>query len=81
MERNTLIELDSINHGEYYLAQVAVDEVPSVPFFAHKSIREKYPKEEDFLAYLFRMGAATIRRCGDARNPLPQEIVEAQEAA
>jgi hypothetical protein len=76
VDRNTIITLDSINHGEYYLAQVAVDEVPSVPFFAHKSIREKYPKEDDFLAYLFRMGAATIARCGDARNPLPAEIVE-----
>jgi hypothetical protein len=76
VERKTLIQLDSINHGEYYLAQVAVDEVPSVPFFAHKSIREKYPTEEQFMAYLFRMGAATIARCGDARNPLPQEVVE-----
>ena len=76
MERQTLIQLDSINHGDYYLAQVAVNEVPCVPFFAHKSIREKYPKEDDFMAYLFRMGEATIRRCGDARNPLPPEIVE-----
>ena len=76
MERDTIIQLDSINHGEYYLAQVAVDEVPSVPFFAHKSIREKYPKEKEFMAYLFRMGRATVARCGDARNPLPQEIVE-----
>ena len=76
MARETIIQLDTINHGEFLLAQVAVDEVPSVPFFAHKSIREKYPKEDDFLAYLFRMGKATIARCGDARNPLPTEIVE-----
>jgi len=81
VERKSLIQLDSINHGEFYLAQVAVDDIPSVPFFAHKSIREKYPKEEEFMAYLFRMGEATIRRCGDARCPLPQEIVEQQEAA
>lgn len=76
MEKNHLIQLDTINHGDYYLAQVAVNGVPSVHFFAHKSIREKYPKEEDFFAYLFRMGAATIRRCGDARDPLPAELVE-----
>jgi hypothetical protein len=76
VQSNTIITLDAINHGEFYLAQVAVDEVPSVPFFAHKSIREKFPKEEDFMAYLFRMGAATIARCGDARNPFPQELVE-----
>ena len=76
MEQHSLIQLDSINHGDYYLAQVAVDEIPSVPFFVHKSIREQYPKEESFLAYLFRMGKATIARCGDARNPLPQELVE-----
>jgi hypothetical protein len=73
---NSVIQIDTINHGEFLLAQVAVDEVPCVPFFAHKSIREKFPKEEDFLAYLFRMGKATIARCGDARNPLPPEIVE-----
>jgi hypothetical protein len=76
VERNSIINLDYINHGDFILAQVAVDEVPSVPFFAHKSIREKYPKEEDFLSYLFRMGKATIARCGDARNPFPTEIVE-----
>jgi hypothetical protein len=80
VERNTIIQLDCINHGEYYLAQVACDDIPSVPFFAHKSIREKYPKEEEFLAYLFRMGKATIARCGDARNPLSQEIVEGRAA-
>lgn len=76
MEQNHLIELDSINHGDYYYARVAVNGVPSVAFFAHKSVREKFPKENDFIAYLFRMGAATIRKCGDARNPLPSEVVE-----
>lgn len=81
MENKSIILLDDINHGEFVLAQVAVNDVPSVPFFAHKSVREKFPKEEEFIAYLFRMGEATIRRCGDARNPLPQEMVEAQEAA
>jgi Leu/Phe-tRNA-protein transferase len=76
VERIGLIELDDRNHGEYYLAQLAVDNVPSVPFHVHKSVREKFPKEEDFMAYLERMAKAVIARCGDARNPLPQELVE-----
>ena len=76
MERIGLIELDGMNHGEFYLAQLAVDGVPSVPFHVHKSVREQFPKEEDFLSYLGRMAKACIARCGDARNPLPQEIVE-----
>jgi len=76
VEQKALIQLDAINHGDFYLAQVAIDGVPCVPFFAHKSIREQFPKEEDFMAYLFRMGEQTIRSCGDARNPLPAEIVE-----
>ena len=76
MEQVGLIELDTINHGEYILAQLAVDGVPSVPFHVHKSVREKFPREEDFMAYLARMAKACIRRCGDARNPFSQEIVE-----
>lgn len=76
MEKFSLIELDTINHGEYILAQLAVDDVPSVPFHVHKSVREKFPKEEDFMAYLERMAKAVIARCGDARNPLPQAVVE-----
>lgn len=76
MEKFSLIELDTINHGEYILAQLAVDDVPSVPFHVHKSVREKFPKEADFMAYLERMAKAVIARCGDARNPLPQAVVE-----
>jgi hypothetical protein len=76
VERVAILELDECNHGEFILAQIAVDGVPSVPFHAHKSIREKYPKEEDFIAYLVRMAKAVIGRCGDARNPFPQELVE-----
>jgi hypothetical protein len=76
VERIGLIELDALNHGEYYLAQLAVDDVPSVPFHVHKSVREQFPKEEQFMAYLGRMAKAVIARCGDARNPLPQAVVE-----
>jgi hypothetical protein len=75
-QRISLIELDTINHGEYYLAQLSVDGVPSVPFHVHKSIREKFPQEESFMAYLGRMAEAVIRRCGDARNPFSQAQVE-----
>ena len=76
MEKIGIIEIDTMSHGEYILAQLAVDGVPSVPFHVHKSVREKFPKEEDFLAYLGRMAKAVIARCGDARNPLPQAVVE-----
>jgi hypothetical protein len=80
VEKFGIIELDTFNHGEYILAQIAVDEVPSVPFHVHKSVREKFPKEEDFLAYLGRMAKACIQRCGDARNPFPQELVEGAQS-
>jgi hypothetical protein len=80
VERIGIIELNSINHGEFYLAQLSVDDVPSVPFHVHKSVREQFPKEEDFMAYLGRMAKACIARCGDARNPLPQEIVEGAQS-
>jgi len=76
VEKIGIIEIDTMSHGEYILAQLAVDGVPSVPFHVHKSVREKFPKEEDFLAYLGRMAKAVIARCGDARNPLPQAVVE-----
>jgi len=76
VEKIGIIEIDDLNHGEYVLAQLAVDGVPSVPFHVHKSVREKFPKEEEFLAYLGRMAKAVIARCGDARNPLPQAVVE-----
>jgi hypothetical protein len=74
--RIALIELDTINHGEYYLAQLAVDGVPSVPFHVHKSVREQFPQEESFMDYLGRMAEAVIRRCGDARNPFPEAVVQ-----
>lgn len=76
MEQTGIVQLDGINHGEYYLAQLAVADELSVPFFVHKSIRERYPKEEDFFSYLVRMAKATIARCGDARNPFSTELVE-----
>jgi hypothetical protein len=76
VEKIGIVEIDTINHGEYILAQLAVDGVLSVPFHVHKSIRETFPKEEEFMAYLKRMAKAVIMRCGDARNPLPQAVVE-----
>jgi hypothetical protein len=76
VEQIAVIELDGLNHGEFYLAQLAVNDVPSVPFHVHKSVREQFPKEQDFMAYLGRMAKAVIARCGDARNPLPPAIVE-----
>jgi len=76
VEKIRIIEIDTMNHGEFILAQLAIDGVPSVPFHVHKSVREKFPKEEDFISYLGRMAKAVIVRCGDARNPLPQAVVE-----
>jgi len=48
VEKIGIIEIDDLNHGEYVLAQLAVDGVPSVPFHVHKSVREKFPKKKNF---------------------------------
>lgn len=80
VEQTALLLRDEINYGEFILAQLAVDDVPSVPFFVHKSVREQFPKEEEFMAYLTRQAKAVIKRCGDVRNPFPQELVEGRAA-
>lgn len=57
--------------GEYYDAQLAVDGVLSPAMEVHASVREAYPREEDFLSYLARSAETMIRIYGDARHPLP----------
>lgn len=75
-----ILNIDDSHAGEYYLVEGVVDDgksfVKSVPFCVRKSVREQFPKEEEFMAYLKRMAKAVIARCGDARNPLPQAVVE-----
>lgn len=79
MER-IVLNIDESHAGEYYLVEGVIDSgdsfQKSVPFCVRKSVREQFPKEEQFLEYLKRMTIAVIRRCGDARNPLPQAVVE-----
>ena len=80
MER-IVLNIDALNGGEYYLVEGVVDHgdhfEKSVPFSVHKSLRkEKFTDEESFIAYLGRMTKAVIGRCGDARNPLPEAVVE-----
>jgi len=76
-----ILNIDALNGGEFYLVEGVVDYgdhfEKSVPFSVHKSLRkEKFTDEERFTQYLARMVKAVIARCGDARNPLPQQIVE-----
>lgn len=80
-----ILNIDSLNGGEFYLVEGVLDHgnsfMKSVPFSVHKSIRkEKFPEEEQFIAYLQRMVKAVIARCGDARNPLPQAVIEGAQS-
>ena len=76
-----LTTIDEMSGGEFVIVEAVWENgnsfMKSVPFSVHKSVRrEKFPKEEDWIAYLKRMAKAVIARCGDARNPFPQELVE-----
>jgi hypothetical protein len=80
-----ILNVDALNGGEFFIVEGIVDYgdhfEKSVPFSVHKSIRkEKFTDEKHFLAYLGRMARAVIARCGDARNPFPQELVEGAQS-
>lgn len=71
-----LLELDTWpDENGWLTARVAVDGIPSIPFQFHKSVREQFVSDDDLLAYLCRQGEAVIHRCGDARNPFSEEMV------
>jgi hypothetical protein len=67
--------------GEYYDAQLAVDGVLAPAMEVHRSVREQYPKEADFMQYLARSAGTMIQLYGDARHPqhaaLPEELAMA----
>ena len=66
--------------GEGWMeAQLGVDDVLCVPFQYHLSQVENMtqPELEQFLE---RQARAYISRYGDAREPKPEELVQAQEA-
>ncbi len=71
-----LLELDVWpDENGWRMARVAVNGVPSIPFQFHNSVKETFKSEDEFMGFLCRQGEAVIQRCGDARNPLPQEMV------
>jgi hypothetical protein len=71
-----VVKLNDTKYGEYIEAEVIVDYgstfLKSLPFMISKEHQVKtFPKREDFLAYVGRMGKAMIAQLGDARFPLP----------
>lgn len=54
--------------GEWWLAQVAVDDQLAVPFSFHKTVREQMGTDLAFMDYLERQGKALLQAYGDARQ-------------
>jgi hypothetical protein len=72
-----VIKLNDTTYGDYIEAEVVIDHgktfEKSLPFMISKEHQVKtFPKKEDFLAYVGRMGKAMIAQLGDARFPLPK---------
>lgn len=64
--RHELICLET--HGDLYLAQFAVDGHLTESFWVHKSIREAFPREEDFMAKLTAYADTMYEQYGDIRE-------------
>ena len=81
MEQVIITKLDELSHGEFIEAEVVVDHgsrfEKSLPFMISREHKVKtFPKPEQFMEYVKRMGKAMIAQCGDARNPFPEQIIE-----
>ena len=62
-----IVRLD--REGEWWVAQLAVHGILCIPFDVHESTRqERFPKEEDFMAYLGRQAQTMIELYGDAKK-------------
>lgn len=62
------------SRGEYLEVQCAVDGTPAVSMDVHKSIRDSFLVEDDFLDYLAQSTATMISIYGDARHPQRLEL-------
>lgn len=70
--------IDYTDRGEYVEVRVAVDGTPSLPMDVHKSIRDMYPGEDQWLDYLAQSGETMLTLYGDAREPIPLDVPEEQ---
>lgn len=66
--RYEIMRLES--HGEWWLAQLAVDQIPTEPFWVHKSVREdpRFRTEDGFMSYLCGSADSMLEQFGDARS-------------
>jgi hypothetical protein len=74
-----LLSIDSLCDSEgWRYVEIAVDGQRALPFAFHKTVRDQFPTESEFLSYLCRQAKMMIERYGDARNPkkLTGEIVQ-----
>lgn len=61
--------------GEWLTAQVAINEVPCIPFSIHRSSTNKL-SEQELMALLERNAAGLIELYGDARCPRLDEALK-----
>jgi hypothetical protein len=69
VRRFAIIELPERHEGWYNGVQIAVDDVPCVPFSIHAAARELYATEDDWVRMLVRQAVALIEQYGDSRLP------------
>ena len=67
-------------HREWYLIQFAVNGSLTQSFWEHKSIRDQYSRESDFMDYLKRRALSMYEEFGDIRLQGPTREFRAHEA-
>lgn len=69
-------------HGEFYYCWFSVDGEPAEDFTVHASVRDEYPVEQDFMAYLCRQAISLYEEFGSVRDrlyaPDPSAVVRAR---
>lgn len=76
--RYELISLES--HREWYLVQFAINGHLTQSFWEHKSVRDRYPREVDFMSYLQGRADEMYSQFGDIRTQGPVREFHAAEA-
>lgn len=72
MSSSTYYELISLEtHGEFYLAQFAHDGQLAEAFWEHKSSRDRFVTEHDWMNHLVRRSLQLLDEYGDIRERGP----------
>lgn len=82
VDTNSRYELISLEtHREWYLVQFAVNGTLTQSFWEHKSVHERYPTEDLFMAHLRSRADAMLDQFGDLRTLGPLEVIDLGKVA